>query len=580
MPAKPIGERTPPPGESTSAGASDARGGAETGPIRTGQHTDDVQRSEPVRRMTGYSAFPQLLFGLAVVAILFATLIFQGVDQNGVLFYVGVILAFIATALAPIVPWQQYPRLLIALPIMDIAAIGFIREGEPLIGAGLLWVFPTIWMASAFGLVGAITAIALICAASWSTLAMTPGDITIANLPALVVLPMVLAFVAISTTMTAKRTEAQRVLLNKQAGQLETALWRAQDQESRLAEILNAVNFGVVRFDKIGARAMVNRFQTRLQDDVGELSDVNPAVGVWAEDGLTPLEPADKPYIRSRRGEEFENVTVWLGAPGTERLALALTSRRLYDHEGGYDGTVLVSRNVTTEINAIRARDDLVASVSHELRTPLTSILGYLDLALDDPGLPPRVAKHLTIAQTNGDRLLELIADILAASRDVNRTMALDRTECELREIADLSVESLAHVAAERNITIVRHDEESVPLFADPFRLRQVVDNLLSNGIKYNRDGGELSVGVTAEGDTAWVIVRDSGIGISEEDQPKLFERFFRSDLVRNSTVHGSGLGLAISRDIVRLHGGDLTLHSVLGEGTTAVVRIPRGLNE
>jgi len=578
MPAKPIGERTPPSGPSASGDTASAPGLADTGPTRTGPHAVEVPRR--VGRMTGYSAFPQLLFGLAVVAILFATLLFQGVDDNSVLFYIGVILAFIATALAPIVPWHQVPRLLIALPILDIIAIALIRQGEPLIGAGLLWVFPTIWMATAFGLAGAVTAIALVCTSSWSSLAMTPGDITIANLPALVILPTVLAFVAVSTAMTAKRTEAQRVLLNKQAGQLETALGRAQDQESRLAEILNAVNFGVVRFDRIGARAMVNRFQTRLQDEVGELSDVNPALPVWAEDGLTLLQPQDKPYIRARRGEEFENLTVWLGAPGTERIALALTSRRLYDHEGGYDGTVLVSRNVTSEINAIRARDDLVASVSHELRTPLTSILGYLDLALDDPGLPPRVAKQLTIAQTNGDRLLELIADILAASRDVNRTMVLERSECELREIVDRSVESLAHVAAERSITIVRHDEEAVPLFADPFRLRQVVDNLLSNGIKYNRDGGELSVGVTAEGDTAWVIVRDTGIGISEEDQPKLFERFFRSDLVRNSTVHGSGLGLAISRDIVRLHGGDLTVHSVLGEGTTAVVRIPRGGTE
>ncbi|MBD8516745.1 HAMP domain-containing histidine kinase [Plantibacter sp. VKM Ac-2885] len=578
MPAKPIGERTPPSGPSASGDTASAPGLADTGPTRTGPHAVEVPRR--VGRMTGYSAFPQLLFGLAVVAILFATLLFQGVDDNSVLFYIGVILAFIATALAPIVPWHQVPRLLIALPILDIIAIALIRQGEPLIGAGLLWVFPTIWMATAFGLAGAITAIVLVCTSSWSTLAMTPGQITIANLPALVILPTVLAFVAVSTAMTAKRTEAQRVLLNKQAGQLETALGRAQDQESRLAEILNAVNFGVVRFDRIGARAMVNRFQTRLQDEVGELSDVNPALPVWAEDGLTLLQPQDKPYIRARRGEEFENLTVWLGAPGTERIALALTSRRLYDHEGGYDGTVLVSRNVTSEINAIRARDDLVASVSHELRTPLTSILGYLDLALDDPGLPPRVAKQLTIAQTNGDRLLELIADILAASRDVNRTMVLERSECELREIVDRSVESLAHVAAERSITIVRHDEEAVPLFADPFRLRQVVDNLLSNGIKYNRDGGELSVGVTAEGDTAWVIVRDTGIGISEEDQPKLFERFFRSDLVRNSTVHGSGLGLAISRDIVRLHGGDLTVHSVLGEGTTAVVRIPRGGTE
>ncbi|MGG7463783.1 MULTISPECIES: sensor histidine kinase [unclassified Plantibacter] len=538
----------------------------------------EALRGQPVTRLSGYSALPQLLFGLAVVAVLFATLLFQGVEHGSLLFYAGIVLAFVATAISPIIPWNRVPKLLVILPIIDIIAIEFIRQGEPQVGAGLLWVFPVIWMSASYGVFGAVTSMVLVCISAWSAVLLSTAPITLASLPQLVVLPMVLAFVATSTTLTTKRTEAQRVLLNKQAGQLETALWRAQEQERRLAEILNAVNFGVVRFDRLGARAMVNRFQARLQDELGAFSDLDPTIPVWAEDGLVPLEPAEKPFLRSRGGEEFENVVVWLGEPGTERVALAMTSRRLYDHDGDYDGTVLVSRNVTSEINAVRARDDLVASVSHELRTPLTSILGYLDLALDDEDLPPRVAKQLTIAQTNGDRLLELIADILAASRDVNRTMELDRATCDLRDIVEASIESLSPRADERGITIVRHDDEDVELFADAFRLRQVVDNLLSNAIKYNRDDGELSIGVTAEGDTAWVIVRDGGIGISEEDQPKLFERFFRSDLVRNSTVHGSGLGLAISRDIVRLHGGDLTIHSVLGEGTTAVVRIPRGV--
>ncbi|MFZ4895886.1 sensor histidine kinase [Plantibacter sp. Mn2098] len=539
----------------------------------------DAIAGQPVNRLSGFGAFPQLLFGLAVVAVLFSTILFQGVDNSSLLFYAGIILAFVATAISPIIPWNRIPKLLIILPIIDIIAIEFVRQGEPQIGAGLLWVFPVIWMSASFGVFGAVTSMVLVCLSAWSNIVFSPSPLTIASLPQLIVLPMVLAFVATSTTLTAKRGEAQRVLLNKQAGQLETALWRAQEQERRLAEILNAVNFGVVRFDRLGARAMVNRFQSKLQEEMGAFSDIDPNVPVWAADGIVQLEPAEKPFLRARGGEEFDNLIVWLGGPGTERVALAMTSRRLYDHDGDYDGTVLVSRNVTAEINAVRARDDLVASVSHELRTPLTSILGYLDLALDDPDLPPRVAKQLTIAQTNGDRLLELIADILAASRDANRTMELERTTCDLREIVERSIESLSPRAAERGITVERHDEEDVELFADPFRLRQVVDNLLSNAIKYNRDGGELSIGVTAEGDTAWVIVRDGGIGISEEDQSKLFERFFRSDLVRNSTVHGSGLGLAISRDIVRLHGGDLTVHSVLGEGTTAVVRIPRGVS-
>src|SRR5690606_35284240 len=106
---------------------------------------------------------------------------------------------------------------------------------------------------------------------------------------------------------------------------------------------------------------------------------------------------------------------------------------------------------------------------------------------------------------------------------------------------------------------------EATSLIADGSRLRQLIDNVISNAIKYNVDRGEVSIGLTSDEKMVWLIVRDTGIGIADEEQPRLFERFFRSEAVRNSTVHGSGLGLGVSREIARLPGGDLTVQSVEG---------------
>ena len=116
---------------------------------------------------------------------------------------------------------------------------------------------------------------------------------------------------------------------------------------------------------------------------------------------------------------------------------------------------------------------------------------------------------------------------------------------------------------------------EPCPTHADPHRLRQVVDNLIGNAVKYGREGGRLEVGCTTDDQHVWIVVRDDGPGITSHDQTRLFERFFRSMSVRNTSTHGSGLGLAISRDIVRAHGGDITVTSTVGAGATFVVRLP-----
>ncbi|WP_239276794.1 cell wall metabolism sensor histidine kinase WalK [Microbacterium sp. ACRRU] len=237
----------------------------------------------------------------------------------------------------------------------------------------------------------------------------------------------------------------------------------------------------------------------------------------------------------------------------------------------------MVSRDVTAEETALRAREDLVASVSHELRTPLTSIIGYLELALDDDRLEPSTREQLEIAERNAIRLRELVADILAVSAASRHGVgfALQPAPADLEAIVRAAVTSVAPRAAAQGIEIDASAVRSCPTVVDAHRLRQVVDNLLSNAVKYNRRGGRVTVTVDREEDTVVLRVADDGPGISPSEQGRIFERFFRADAVRNSTVHGSGLGLAISRDIARAHGGDITVATQPGRGSVFTVRLP-----
>jgi signal transduction histidine kinase len=252
---------------------------------------------------------------------------------------------------------------------------------------------------------------------------------------------------------------------------------------------------------------------------------------------------------------------------------MSMTVRRMRDAYGADAGAVLIARDVTKEMSALRARDRLVASVSHELRTPLTSVLGYIDLALDSLDRPELARKDLEIAARNGDRLLEIVADILAASSSsrLSVDMTISPEDVDVSDIARACAEAWRPRAAERAVTIVTRDVEPARAYADPLRLRQVVDNLMSNAVKYNRDGGEASIGCTSDGRSTWIVVRDTGPGIADADRERLFERYFRA---RND-VEGTGLGLSISRDIARAHGGDITVRSSRGVGSTFIVELP-----
>jgi signal transduction histidine kinase len=518
----------------------------------------------------------QLLFGVAFVVVLFTLQLFAPEFATAPISMGGVALAFVVTGVTIVVPWHRIPRAwVMAVPLLDIVAVGIFRIGEPTSGIGLLWVFPTIWLATYFRLFGAVLAIGVSGLLVWVSEILSGRAFTPESIPGVVILPIALLFIATSALLTSRRATAQRVLMRTQALQLERALRRAKRQEALLAEVLNAVEFGVVRLGRDGRGAIMNSAYARLYHlDVSNREAASGGVAL-SEDRSLQLTADQLPYNRAAAGEEFDDVVTWIGDGAGELRAVAVTSRRLYDELGEPDGSVIVARDVTAERRAVRARDDLVASVSHELRTPMTSVLGYVDLSLDHPELPDGVRRNLQIMERNGERMLELISTILQGAKQAEQVAPLVFAEADLGQIVLEAVEALRPRSDERGISVLITSAEHVVARVDGFRVRQVIDNLLSNAIKYNHDGGEVTIGVAADDGTAWIVIRDTGIGIPEAELPKIFDRFYRSDVVRQGSIHGSGLGLGIAREFVERHGGTIDISSEEGNGTTVFVTLP-----
>ncbi len=219
-------------------------------------------------------------------------------------------------------------------------------------------------------------------------------------------------------------------------------------------------------------------------------------------------------------------------------------------------------------------KDEFVSSVSHELRTPLTSISGYVELLLEDE---PSEAKrgYLTIVDRNAERLLGLVSDLLFTARLQGGRLELERTEVDLNEIVAHAVESAGPRAEAAEVEVVVAAEHVPSVLGEPARLAQLLDNLISNAIKFTPAGGRVTVGLASDNGHARIEVSDTGIGIPEGEREKLFERFFRSQTALERQIQGTGLGLYISKAIVEAHGGRIGVQSEEGQGTTFVVELP-----
>ncbi len=221
-----------------------------------------------------------------------------------------------------------------------------------------------------------------------------------------------------------------------------------------------------------------------------------------------------------------------------------------------------------------RLKDDFVASVSHELRTPLTSIRGYVEMMLDDMQLRDEHRHFLSIVDRNSERLMKLVCDLLFMAQVDAGRFELEYASVDLARLAAERVEALLPIAEAKGIS-VRVDGEGVIADGDPLRLAQMMDNLLSNALKFTEDGGQVVVRVLRTPETSVIEFSDTGIGMSAGDQQRLFERFFRAEGALSRSIAGTGLGLSIVAAIVDAHGGKLNVQSTEKEGTTFRVELP-----
>jgi len=224
-----------------------------------------------------------------------------------------------------------------------------------------------------------------------------------------------------------------------------------------------------------------------------------------------------------------------------------------------------------------RLKDEFVATASHELRTPLTSLSGYLEMSLDpaEGPLSPTREAHLAIVQRNADRLNSLVEQLLFLARADSHPLELDRRPVDLGGILDEAAESARPASGAKNITLVIEGGQPLRALADRPQLLRVVDNLVTNAIKFTPDGGSVRLTARPEGGAAVVEVTDTGLGIPRAEQADLFNRFFRGTSATANAIPGSGLGLAISQVIAEAHGSSIEVESTPGAGSTFRVALP-----
>ncbi|MDR2420895.1 MAG: cell wall metabolism sensor histidine kinase WalK [Oscillospiraceae bacterium] len=226
--------------------------------------------------------------------------------------------------------------------------------------------------------------------------------------------------------------------------------------------------------------------------------------------------------------------------------------------------------------NAEKLRRDFVANVSHELRTPLTGIRSYAETMSDDPALPEGTrGEFLRVILNESDRMAKIVSDLLDLSRlDAGGGLKTERFSLE-RSVRD--VYAAIAISAERRGQSVTLDLQSgMPdITGDRARIEQVLMNIMTNAVKYTPEGGAVSVSCGSSGGFARIRISDTGVGIPGEDIPRVFDRFYRVDKARSRESGGTGLGLSIAREIVERHGGEITLSSALGAGSSFTITLP-----
>jgi len=379
-----------------------------------------------------------------------------------------------------------------------------------------------------------------------------------------------IGFIGVAKDITARR-------------QIEDQLRQSRDE---LKIIFQHVADGITVQDRSGALVYVNdagaclsgfaSAQDMLSFDVETLrAHIVERFELTDEFGQ-PVSFSDLPAAKALQGQSYAETLIHYRDRHTGKsLWSVVKASPIFDETGQLHYAVNIFSDLTARMELEQRKDEFIGMASHELKTPITSLKGYtqlLKMKLAKQGLAEPVAM-LDRMERQLTRLTQLIADLLDVSKIQAGQLDYAEEPIDIDAFIHDMVDTMQQLSPTHTITI--HGTAHTPIVGDSDRLEQVFTNLISNAVKYSPQANHVDISITASQDTVTVSIRDYGIGIPQEHQQKIFERFYRVSDVHDKTFPGLGMGLYISSEIVKRHGGRLWVESAESEGTTFFISLP-----
>ena len=349
---------------------------------------------------------------------------------------------------------------------------------------------------------------------------------------------------------------------DEMSAQLETTLRQVEEERNKLDTLFQHMADGMVAFDSDGMllqfNAAAEEMLDRKLDESLRYTDVFPEVQVRQEDVALDGRSIEIDYAAGTRFLMIYFAPIRLGAEGK--------------------GLMAVLHDVTEQRKLDDSRREFVANVSHELRTPLTNVRGYAETLMSADDIDRDIQmRFLGVISSEADRMTRIVKDLLTLTRlDYNR-MEMHMQRMDLRELGQKAAAAMEGQAKNQGLTLTCDLPAEMPaVTGDPERIQQVIINIITNAIKYNKPQGGIAITGGVEAEQVFLRVEDTGIGVPKADLERLFERFYRVDKARSRESGGTGLGLAIAKQIVETHGGRIGFDSEYGKGSIVTLYLPR----
>ncbi|KAB8136831.1 cell wall metabolism sensor histidine kinase WalK [Gracilibacillus oryzae] len=356
------------------------------------------------------------------------------------------------------------------------------------------------------------------------------------------------------------------VTFNDMNDRLKLANQTTEEERRKLSSVLSNMSDGVIATDEHGVITLINGPASNLIGRLPEDAKGQKIVEV--------LQLEDK-VIDVKELEETGSLTIDFSTDDDLFLVKASFSI-VQDDEETFTGLITVISDVTEQEKVERERREFVSNVSHELRTPLTTMRSYIEAltegAWEDKEIAPR---FLEVTQNETERMIRLVNDLLQLSKMDHKEKQMNKVKTDLvpivHQILDrFEMNKTELIGIERKIP-----DEKIDVWIDTDKITQVIDNIMSNAIKYSPEGGKITFQLVRERKRIKISIQDQGLGIAREKVDKIFERFYRVDKARSRELGGTGLGLAISKEIVEAHHGHIWANSKEGQGTTIYFTLP-----